>query len=67
MKTMTETELSAVAGGHGPKKLTLKKIGPVRQSNSSEITQAVADALVGGDLTLFASVDQSNTNSGSIE
>ncbi len=65
MKTMTETELSTVAGGHGFKKV-VKKIGPVDQSNRSDITQVVADALVAGDLTVFASVAQSTDNSGSI-
>jgi hypothetical protein len=69
MKTMTEVELSAVAGATGhrkPSKLVIKKIGDVTQSNSFAATQAVADLDVYGDLNVTAYAEQSNSNSGSI-
>jgi hypothetical protein len=65
MTALTETELCTVAGGsHKHAKLSIK-LGPVSQSNSSTITQVVADADIGGDLTQAAVVSQSNSNSNS--
>jgi hypothetical protein len=71
MKKITETELSAVAGGHAKHAKPsftkiVKKIGDVTQSNSFNVTQVVADADVGGDLDMTAYAVQTNTNSGSI-
>ena len=68
MKKMTETELSTVSGArHGKRSFKLvKKIGPVSQTNTFDVTQVVADADVFGDLSMTAYAEQSNSNSGSI-
>ena len=64
MTALNEAELSTVsgAGKHRKHKPSLK-VGNIDQSNDSTITQAVADADVGGDLSQSATVTQSNSNS----
>jgi len=68
MKKMTEIELSTVSGArHGKRSLKVtKSIGSVRQVNTFDVTQVIADADVSGDLSMTALAEQSNSNTGSV-